>query len=288
MNRGGFIKSVAAAITMSGLSSSLNDLFSKPAGAEIMPVLFIGHGSPMNAIEDNPYSREWKKLGQKLPRPEAILCISAHWLSNGIRITSVPKPETIHDFGGFPQALFDVQYPASGNPALAAQTAELFKPEHVVQDMEWGLDHGAWSVLKPMFPDADIPVIQLSLDVSRSHENHYRLAKSLSALRRRRVLIIGSGNIVHNLGRMQWKDEAYEWAQEFDDFAVKKITSADHMPLVNYHNLGAAAQLSIPSPDHYWPMLYILGLQEKNDDISFFNRKTTMGSVSMTSFMYSS
>ena len=252
-----------------------------------MPVMFVGHGSPMNAIEDNIYSREWGKIGQQLPRPEAILCISAHWLSQGVRVTAVPKPETIHDFGGFPQALFDAQYPAPGNPALAKETAGLMLPETVEQDVDWGLDHGAWSVLKPMFPGADIPVIQLSLDVKRDHAAHYRLSQSLAALRRRRVLIVGSGNIVHNLGRMQWKDSAFDWAQEFDDMAVRKIESGDHAALINYEKLGQAAQLSVPSPDHYWPMLYILGLQEKNDELRFFNRKTTMGSVSMTSFIFS-
>lgn len=287
MNRETFIKSTAAALTMTAANASLTDLFSKPAGEEKMPVLFIGHGSPMNAIEDNAYSREWRKLGQSLPRPEAILCISAHWMSEGVRVTAVPSPETIHDFGGFPQALFDTQYPAPGYPRLAKSTALLLEPEPVIEDHEWGLDHGAWSVLKPMFPEADIPVIQLSLDVRRGHEAHYRLSKSLAALRRRRVLIIGSGNMVHNLGRMQWKDEAYDWAQEFDDIAVKKIQNGEHSALVNYDKLGQAAKLSIPSPDHYWPMLYILGLQEKNDELRFFNRKTTMGSVSMTSFIFS-
>lgn len=288
MKRGAFIKNTGALLAMTALNQNLSELFSKPAEEKKMPVLFIGHGSPMNAIEDNAFSREWKKLGQQLPRPEAILCISAHWLTEGVRVTALPKPETIHDFGGFPQALFDAQYQAPGNPALALQTAALLQPENIVQDMEWGLDHGAWSVLKPMFPDADIPVIQLSLDVRRSHESHYLLSKSLAALRRRRVLIVGSGNIVHNLGRMQWKDEAYDWAQEFDDFAVRKIQSGEHHSLVHYDKLGKSAQLSIPSPDHYWPMLYVLGLQEKNDELRFFNRKTTMGSVSMTSFIFSS
>lgn len=288
MKRGAFIKNTGALLAMTALNQNLSELFSKPAEEKKMPVLFIGHGSPMNAIEDNAFSREWKKLGQQLPRPEAILCISAHWLTEGVRVTALPKPETIHDFGGFPQALFDAQYQAPGNPALALQTAALLQPENSVQDMEWGLDHGAWSVLKPMFPDADIPVIQLSLDVRRSHESHYLLSKSLAALRRRRVLIVGSGNIVHNLGRMQWKDEAYDWAQEFDDFAVRKIQSGEHHSLVHYDKLGKSAQLSIPSPDHYWPMLYVLGLQEKNDELRFFNRKTTMGSVSMTSFIFSS
>lgn len=287
MNRSSFIKGSGAALVMTSLNPSLSELFSKPAGEEKMPVLFIGHGSPMNAIEDNPYTREWKKLGQRLPRPEAILCISAHWLTEGVRVTALPQPETIHDFGGFPQALFDTQYRAPGHPGLALETAALLQPEKVEQDMEWGLDHGAWSVLKPMFPDANIPVIQLSLDVRRSHESHYRLSKSLAALRKRRVLIVGSGNIVHNLGRMQWKDEAYDWAREFDDLAVMRIQSGEHQALINYEKLGQAATLSIPSPDHYWPMLYILGLQEKNDELSFFNRKTTMGSVSMTSFILS-
>lgn len=254
-----------------------------PEGESKMPVLFIGHGNPMNAIEKNDYHAAWQELGKKLPRPKAILCISAHWETTGTMVTAMEKPKTIHDFGGFPDELFAQQYPAPGSPAFAKETQTAVQKTQVELDYKWGLDHGCWSVLLPMFPKADIPVLQLSLDFRKPPQWHYDLAKELKSLRQKGVLIVGSGNIVHNLGVMRWGGKAYDWATEFDQIAKQKILNGDHQPLVNYEKLGNAAKMAIPTNEHYLPLLYTLALQDKNEKLSFFNEKIDLGSVSMRS-----
>lgn len=252
------------------------------------PVLFIGHGSPMNGIEDNEFSRTWAKMGQEITRPKAVLVISAHWLTRGTHITAMEEPKTIHDFGGFPQALFDVQYPAKGNPELAEATSKLITSTNVGLDHDWGLDHGTWTVVRHMYPDADIPVLQLSIDYGRPPEYHYELAKELASLRKKGVLIIGSGNMVHNLRMVDWRklnepNYGFDWAIEMNDIFKEKIADGNHKALIDYENLNKAAKLAIPTPDHYYPLLYNLGLQDNNDTISFFNDRLVGGSLNMTS-----
>lgn len=258
---------------------------------QTMPVLFMGHGSPMNAIEDNDFSRRWAAIGKAIPKPAAVLCVSAHWLTRGTKITAMNKPKTIHDFGGFPKALFDVQYPAPGDPALAQETAGLIKKTPLGLDHEWGLDHGTWSVVKHMYPDADIPVLQLSIDYTQDMQFHYDLARELSALRKKGVLIIGSGNMVHNLGMVAWdklseNNYGYDWAIEMNSTFKKLISEGNHKALIAYEKLGKAALLSIPTPDHYIPLIYTLGLQEKNDVPVFFNDNLVGGSLTMTSVQF--
>lgn len=249
-----------------------------------MPVMFVGHGNPMNAITDSTFARQWEKIGKGLA-PTAILCISAHWETRGTLVTAMQEPRTIHDFGGFPDELFRVQYPAPGKPELAADLSESTH-RSILLDHEWGLDHGAWSVLRRMFPKAVIPVLQLSLDVGKSPAQHIALARELSTLRDRGVLIIGSGNIVHNLARVQWRSgKPLDWAEEFDALSKKLITARDLSALASYQSLGTAASLSIPTPEHYLPMLYSLALVGKNEDLVFFNEQIDLGSVSMRSFM---
>lgn len=262
-----------------------------------MPVLFVGHGSPMNAILQNEFNEKWRCLAKDLPRPKAILCISAHWLTKGTFVTAMDNPRTIHDFGGFPQALFNVQYPAPGSPDIAkqVQTGTHFTDVHL--DEEWGLDHGTWSVIRQMFPEADIPVVQLSIDYHQSPEWHYKLGQELAALRKQGVLIVGSGNMVHNLGMIDTpagvrmtddafnQEHAYDWAFEMNDIFKQKILSREHQDLINYHSLSSAAKLAIPTPDHYYPLLYSLALQEKDDETVLFNDRCIGGSLSMTSVL---
>lgn len=292
MDRKQFIGTLATAVggfmTLSAFKN-LNDTLKEDGHR--MPVMFIGHGSPMNAIENNIFSRTWEDLGKSIPTPKAVLVISAHWLTKGTAVTAMPNPKTIHDFGGFPDELFQVQYPAPGDPLLAAETKKLITSTEVVLDHDWGLDHGTWSVVRRMYPGANIPVLQLSIDYHRPGQYHFDLAKQLSALRRKGVLIIGSGNMVHNLRMVAWdkldKEEyGYDWALELNDTFKKKITSGDFTPLINYSSLGKAAELAIPTPDHYWPLLYILGLKEKSDEVSFFNDKAVGGSLTMTSVRF--
>ncbi len=252
------------------------------------PVLFIGHGSPMNGIEDNEFSRTWTKYGKEIPKPKAVLVISAHWLTKGTHITAMEHPKTIHDFGGFPQALFDVQYPAPGNPSLAEATSKLVTSTTVGLDHDWGLDHGTWSVVKHMYPDADIPVLQLSIDYNQPPQYHYDLAKQLKSLRNKGVLIIGSGNMVHNLRMISWEkmqeaNYGFDWAIEMNTIFKEKISKSDFQSLINYEKLGPAAKLAIPTPDHYYPLLYAMALQDNKDEISFFNDKMVGGSLNMTS-----
>ncbi len=255
---------------------------------ERMPVLFLGHGSPMNALEDNSFVREFKKLGASLTRPRAVVVVSAHWETKGTFVTAMEKPRTIHDFGGFPKELFEVQYPAPGDPALAKALATDVKTSEPVQlDQDWGLDHGAWTVVMHLFPKADVPVIQLSLDYRKPARYHYELAKQLSALRDRGVLIIGSGNIVHNLGKVAWdkldKPFAYDWAVEANSKMKLWMKEGNHHDLINYQKQGNAFKLAIPTPEHYLPLLYALALQNQNEPISFFNDEPVAGSLTMTS-----
>ncbi|OAH98960.1 dioxygenase [Methylomonas methanica] len=245
-----------------------------------MPALFIGHGSPLNAIEESEFSRAWAALGQSLPRPKAILSVSAHWQTKGTWVTAMPQPRTIHDFYGFPQALFDFVYPAPGSPALAAKIqAEM---PFIQLDQEWGLDHGSWSILCHMFPNADIPVLQLSLDSNKSPEEHYQLGKALRWLRDEGVLIVGSGNIVHNLQAAIWRDAAHDWAVAFAERVKRLIVEGDHRAVIKYRELGDAT-LAIPTDEHFLPLLYLLGLQDEGDKLSFLTDKTTLGAIAMLS-----
>ena len=249
-----------------------------------MPVLFVGHGSPMNALEDNEFSRAWAALGQSLPRPSAILCVSAHWETEGAKVAAMPKPRTIHDFRGFPPELYKKQYPAAGSPEWAGATCDLIHSTTVVADMDWGLDHGAWSVLCRMFPAADVPVFQLSLGRAQPPQRHYDLARELAPLRERGVLIVGSGNLVHNLGTMEWTDKAFDWAADFDATVTGLIMTRNHDALVRYDRLGSAAALAIPTNEHYLPMLYALALQGKDEPLTFCTEKVVLGSISMRGF----
>lgn len=248
-----------------------------------MPALFVGHGNPMNAIEDNEFSRAWTKAGRDLPRPEAILCISAHWQTDGTRVTAMPQPKTIHDFSGFPRRLYEARYPAPGLPEMAERVARALLPATVQLDLNWGLDHGCWSVLCRMFPDADIPVVQLSLDYAKAAGDHYQLGRHLKELRKEGVLVVGSGNMVHNLDVMVWQDTAFDWALEMDRLLAELIVSRDHKRLIQYDRLGKAARLAVPTSEHYLPLLYVLALQDEEDGIEFFADKVTLGSVSMRS-----
>ncbi|WP_374472894.1 4,5-DOPA dioxygenase extradiol [Arenimonas sp.] len=250
-----------------------------------MPVLFLGHGSPMNAIEDNAWRRGWQALGRRLPRPKAILCISAHWETQGVYVGSAEHPETIHDFRGFPKALFDVRYPAPGSSELAHRVAELVRTPRVHFDSHRGLDHGVWSVLQPMYPEADIPVVPLSLSSLQPGAWHYDLARQLGPLRDEGVLVVGSGNIVHNL--RYWRmgqTEPLDWAQRFDEDIAGRIAEGHHEGMMGYETLGPDALLAVPTPEHYLPLLYVLGLQREGDAVEFFN-EDVVGPISMRSVL---
>jgi 4,5-DOPA dioxygenase extradiol len=251
-----------------------------------MPALFIGHGNPMNAIEDNVYAAAWREAAAAIPRPEAILCISAHWETEGCFVTAMDHPKTIHDFYGFPDALYQVQYPAPGSRSLAERVRSLVSSCAVRLDdsYSWGLDHGAWSVLRCMYPGADIPVVQLSLDRTQHPRFHYELGRELHALRQEGVLIVGSGNIVHNLRLLQWDAaEPHSWAAEFDRLVANLILAGEHDRLVAYPALGEAARLSIPTNEHYLPLLYVLALQQAGEQVTFFAEGLPLGSISMRS-----
>ncbi len=266
----------------------LNKMTETFNNTEQMPVLFIGHGSPMNAIEDNEFSKGWKEIGKTLPKPNAILCVSAHWETRGTYITAMENPRTIHDFGGFPEELYKVQYPAHGSPELAKDTKKIVKKTEVELDEKWGLDHGCWSVVKHLYPDADVPVIQMSLDYYQAPQYHYELAKELSSLRKKGILIIGSGNMVHNLRMVAWdklneEEYGYDWAIEASDKMKSHILNGDFKQLINYKSQGKEFELAIPTPEHYLPLLYTLALKEENEKISLFNDKAIGGSLTMTS-----
>lgn len=260
----------------------------KPSDSTVkMPVLFLGHGSPMNAIEENEFVEGWRSIGKTIPKPVAVLCISAHWETRGTYVTAMEKPKTIHDFGGFPEKLYEVQYPAPGSPDLAMEIKNLVTKTQIGLDEKWGLDHGCWSVVRHLYPDASIPVLQMSMDYNMSPQQHYDLAKELVSFRKNGILIIGSGNIVHNLGLVAWNklndNYGFEWAIEADEKMKKYILSGDHEQLINYRSQGRAFDLAIPTPDHYLPLLYALALQEKDDTITIFNDKPVGGSLTMTS-----
>lgn len=257
----------------------------------LMPVLFVGHGSPMNGIEDNEFSRRWKQLAREIPQPKAVLVISAHWLSKGTKVTAMDFPPTIHDFGGFPQALSDVQYPAPGSLKVANETISLLHSVHAEPDHDWGLDHGAWTVVRHMYPEANVPVLQLSIDYSKGPQYHYDLAKDLYSLRKKGVLIMGSGNMVHNLRMVAWDrlnepEFGFEWAYELNDKFKNLIDGCNHQDLINFNRISPDISLAIPTSEHYLPLIYSLGLQSDKDEVSFFNDKVVGGSLTMTSVKF--
>jgi 4,5-DOPA dioxygenase extradiol len=262
--------------------------------AQVMPVLFVGHGSPMNAIEENTFSRTWREVGRRLPRPRAILCVSAHWETWGTLVTAMERPRTIHDFGGFPRPLYEAVYPAPGSPWLANEIRSSAAVTAIGLDEDWGLDHGCWSVLRQMFPNADVPVVQLSLDTTKSPRAHYELSGTLAHLRTMGVLVLGSGNIVHNLRRVVLRGGSMadfnapfglEWALEANDLFKRLIDEGRHDELIDYTSLGEAVQLAVPTPEHYLPMLYAIALKRPDDAIRYFNDQAVAGSLTMTSMI---
>ncbi len=289
MKRNQFLKTLALLPFMGANMklSAVNMMIDSLGHTEKMPLLFLGHGSPMNAIEENEFVTEFKKLGKDLVRPNAILCISAHWETKGTFVTAMQNPKTIHDFGGFPQALFDVDYPAPGSPELAKETKKVITKTTVGLDDKWGLDHGSWSVIKHLYPNADVPVIQMSIDYTKPPQYHYELAREMNKLRQKGVLIIGSGNMVHNLGMVAWnklnETYAFDWAIEANEKMKSHILSGDHQKLIDFRSQGKAFDLAIPTPEHFLPLLYTLALKEANEKITLFNDKPIAGSLSMTS-----
>jgi 4,5-DOPA dioxygenase extradiol len=251
-----------------------------------MPVVFFGHGSPMNALEHNRHTDAWAAAGRSIARPKAILAISAHWYIRGTAVTAMANPPTIHDFGGFPPALHAFQYPAPGDAALATRVHDLLAPLEVHRDQEWGLDHGTWSVLTHVYPDADVPIVQLAIDRTQPGAFHYDLGRRLAPLRDEGVLVIGSGNVVHNLGVIQWgsKPAPYPWAMQFNQAFRENLQRRSHEPLIDYLRLGESARMSIPTPDHYLPALYVLGAQRDDDALSILTDGIELGSISMLSF----
>ncbi len=298
MDRKNFIKTLAM-LPLIGTAMKLNELgklSDRLAATDKMPVLFVGHGSPTNAIDINEFSRRWQQLATEIPVPKAVLIISAHWLTRGTQITAMEHPKTIHDFGGFSQELYEVQYPAPGSPTLAASTAGMIHSTVVGLDHDWGLDHGAWSITKQMYPHANIPILQLSIDYSKPAQYHYDLAQQLMGLRDKGVLILGSGNMVHNLRMISLpnndfnninKEYGFDWALEMNQIFKDKISHGDHKALIEYEKLSKSASLAIPTPDHYYPLIYTLALQGKDEQPQFFNDKAVAGSLTMTSVKFS-
>lgn len=253
---------------------------------EKMPTLFIGHGSPMNAIEDNKFVREWQSLTERLPKPKAILSISAHWYTNGTKIMDEESPKTIYDMYGFPDELYKIVYAAKGSPNLAKNTTKLIS-RPVETDNSWGYDHGTWSVLHRMYPNADIPLIQLSVDKDATMQEHYDIGRQLAKLREEGVLIFGSGNVTHNLRKVNWKMKGgYDWAKDFDDYIIENIKSANYDNVINYKKAGTAANYAVPISDHFAPLLYVLGALEGSEKVSVFNDECILGSLSMTSYLF--
>ena len=290
MNRQNFLKSLAVIPFLGSVvqCKELSEATSNLKSSNKMPVLFLGHGSPMNAIEENEFVQGFRKVESEIETPQAILCVSAHWETKGTFVTAMPQPRTIHDFGGFPKQLYEVQYPAPGSPSLAQETKELVQSAEVGLDEKWGLDHGAWSVIKHMYPNANIPVIQLSLDYRKGPQYHYELANELASLREKGVLIVGSGNMVHNLGAVDWKnmdkdDYAFDWALEASEKMKGYILNGDHQALIDYKKQGQSLKLAVPTPEHFLPLLYSLGLKAKNEEVVLFNDKAIGGSLTMTS-----
>jgi 4,5-DOPA dioxygenase extradiol len=278
-------------ISKSMEGKALNKLSESLNNTEKMPLLFMGHGNPMNAIEENEFVDGFRKVGQEIQKPTAIICISAHWETKGTFVTAMKKPRTIHDFGGFPQELFDVQYPASGSPELAIEIKKLIQKTDIGLDDNWGLDHGTWSVIKHLYPNADVPIIQMSLDYSKPAKYHFELAQELSILRQRGILIVGSGNMVHNLGMVAWdklKGEpfAFDWAIEANEKMKSYILNEDFQSLIDFRSQGKAFDLAIPTPEHYLPLIYTLALKDKKDETKIFNDQPVGGSLSMTSVKF--
>ncbi len=281
------------AFPIATITMKLNDL-SKIADSmratQKMPVLFLGHGSPMNAIEENEFVTGFRNIAKGIPRPDAILCVSAHWETKGTYVTAMQTPPTIHDFGGFPKELFEVQYPAPGSPHLAQQAKALVTKTEVGLDDKWGLDQGAWSVIKHLYPEADIPVVQLSLDYSQTPQYHYELAQQIKTLREKGVLVIGSGNMVHNLGMVEWRrlndSFGFDWAMEANEKMKQYILIGNHKELINFRSQGKAFDLAIPTPEHYLPLLYSLALKDEKDEVILFNDKAVAGSLTMTSVKF--
>lgn len=290
MNRKKFLINLLAAVPATFTAMKLNAFENMTRSFENtpkMPVLFLGHGSPMNAIEENEFVQGFRRVSSEIETPKAILVVSAHWETQGTQVTAMENPRTIHDFGGFPKELYEIQYPAPGMPALAQDVKDLAKSAQVLPDEKWGLDHGAWTVIRHMYPKADIPVVQLSLDYYKKPKEHYELAKELNKLREKGILIVGSGNIVHNLRMIHWaklnENYAYDWANEANTKMKQLILEGNHHQLIDYSKLGKAIELSIPTPEHFLPLLYALALQDKKDEISIFNDEPIGGSLSMTS-----
>jgi 4,5-DOPA dioxygenase extradiol len=248
-----------------------------------MPAVFLGHGSPMNAVQENRHTAAWRALGAALPRPRAILSVSAHWYIRGAAVTAMPAPQTIHDFFGFPPALFEVEYPAPGAPELAAQVRDLLAPLEIAMDQNWGLDHGTWSVLVHVYPAADIPVVQLAIDATQPPQFHYELGRRLKPLRDQGVLVLGSGDVVHNLRVIRWGADAhpYDWAMRFNERVRAQLQAGEHAPLIDYLAQGEDARLSVPTPEHYLPLLYVLGTQHEDESVSFPTDGIELGSISM-------
>lgn len=290
MHRRDFLGTLAS-LPLLSMNLNLKDLAKLGAElppAEKSPVLFVGHGNPMYAIQDNPFSRKWAELGKTLERPKAILCISAHWLSNGTLVHVKEKPATIHDFGGFPDELFRVQYPAPGSPEYAKEVIHTVHSVKIKEDQDWGLDHGAWSVLRNMYPDANVPVFQMSIDYGKDPLYHYQLGKELATLRQKGVLILASGNVVHNLGMVSWNEplKRYDWAIEFDNLVKQNVLENNPEPLIYYQKNQHLARLAHPTNDHYLPLMYTLGLRHPNDRVEFFNEAMDMGSISMRGILF--
>jgi 4,5-DOPA dioxygenase extradiol len=289
MNRRKAIITLASGVSALGALSLLRKMPMFENQLKLAPIIFIGHGSPMNALANNPFTLSLNKLKNLYPNPTAIVCISAHWMTKGTWVTHMEKPKTIHDFGGFPQKLFDVQYPAPGSPKTAELISKMVKSTKInLDDSNWGLDHGTWTVLKHVFPEANIPIIQLSLDLSEPPEYHLKLGQELFELRKKGVLIIGSGNIVHNLRTIKWEDDAkpFDWAIEFDEKVKLDLEKRDIKSLVSTFSNTHAGKLSVPTPDHYYPLLYILGAMDKNDDLQFHYDGIELGSISMRTFSF--
>lgn len=293
MNRRQFIKTMLP-IGVIGTTFGLKEfgkLGSSLSSTEEYPMLFLGHGSPMNAIEENQFVQGFRKVAEQLPTPVAILCVSAHWETKGTKVTAMEQPKTIHDFGGFPKELYEVQYPAPGSPEIAGEIQKLVTRKHIELDHHWGLDHGAWSVIKHLYPKATIPVLQLSIDYTMSAQQHFELAKELRILRKKGILVIGSGNMVHNLRMVAWdkfqeRDFGFDWAKEASTFFKKNILDKNFKELIDYKAKGQAVQMAIPTPEHYLPLIYTLGLTNEKESIELFNDEYVAGSLTMTSVKF--
>jgi 4,5-DOPA dioxygenase extradiol len=293
MNRKDFIKTLSI-LPLGFMASPVSEFFAQQKASSPtarMPVLFLGHGSPMNAIEDNVFVQGFKKIGAQLPIPKVILCISAHWETKGTWVTAMEHPRTIHDFGGFPKALFEVQYPAPGSPEWAKAIAQEIHSASVGMDEQWGLDHGAWSVIKHLYPHANIPVVQMSIDYTQPPAYHYALAKELSSLRNKGVMIVGSGNMVHNLGMVAWDKLntpgfGYDWAIEASSKMKEFLRDGNHQALVDFKKQGKVFDLSIPTPEHFLPLIYSIALKDPNEEMLLFNDQALAGSLTMTSVAF--